>query len=126
MTYAIASIVPAAYRADGDLLMWALGYQPDPATGASTYSVPLSATGTEPATHYGCNAQAAEPAVAQMLQGAQQGVLPPIDWAAYSLTPERVLAVVQAMEAEIVHPNSAPWPVLIQRLGLRVVREATA
>lgn len=123
MTNAIASIVPAEHRTDGDLLMWALGYQPDPSTGASTYSVPLSATGTEPATHYGCNAQASAPAVAQMLQGAQQGVLPAIDWAAYSLTPERVFAVVAAMEVEIVDPNSAPWPVLVALLGLRVVRE---
>lgn len=122
MTDAIASILPAAYRTDGDLLMQALGYQPAPSTGASTYSVPLSATGTEPATHYGCNAQASEPEVAQMLQGAQQGTLPPIDWAAYSLTPERVLAVVAAMEVEVVDPNSAPWPVLIQRLGLQVVQ----
>lgn len=119
---AIASIVPAEYRTDGDLLMQALGYQPDPATGASTYSVPLSATGTEPATHYGCNAQAAEPEVAQMLQGAQQGVLPPIDWAAYGLTPERVLAVVAAMQSEVAAPSAAPWPVLIQRLGLQVVQ----
>lgn len=122
MSDAIASIVPAEYRTDGDLLMWALGYQPSPSTGASTYSVPLSATGSEPATHYGCNAQAAEPAVAQMLLGAHAGTLPPIDWAAYSLTPERVLAVVAAMEVEVVDPNSAPWPVLIQRLGLQVVQ----
>jgi hypothetical protein len=40
-------ILPAALRAKGNALGEALGHGPN------SYSVPLSATGSEPATHYG-------------------------------------------------------------------------
>lgn len=122
MKYAVAAILPAADRPDGDRLSWALGYQPDPAQGFSTFSVPLSADGVEPATHYGFNAQATAPEFVALLQGAQGGQLPPVDWAAYGLTAARVLDVVAAMEFEITDPASAPWPGLLARAGVQRVR----
>lgn len=122
--YAVAALLPTADRPDGDRLSWALGYQPDPAQGFSTFSVPLSATGAEPATHYGFNAQATAPEFVALLQGAASGQLPPVDWAAYGLTAARVLAVVAAMEFEVVDTAAAPWPGLLARVGVeRIIPE---
>jgi hypothetical protein len=45
-------IVPAARRQDGHGTAVALGHDDDP---GHTYSVPLSPTGNEPVTHYGCH-----------------------------------------------------------------------
>lgn len=120
--YAVAAIIPAADRADGDKLSRALGFQPDPADGYSTFSVPLSANGGAPATHYGYNAQAAEQSFVDMLQGAASGQLPAIDWAAYGLTSQRVLELVAAMEVEITATAERPWPALLARLGLKIVQ----
>lgn len=117
--YAVAAILPAADRADGDKLSWALAYQPER---SSTFSVALSQTGAEPATHYGYNAQAAEQSFVDMLQGAAQGQLPAIDWAAYGLTSQRVLELVAAMEVEITATAERPWPALLARLGLKIVQ----
>jgi hypothetical protein len=50
MTSAVL-ILPAAYLAAGNALGEAMGW------GAGNYSVPLSPTGTAPATHYGCRAE---------------------------------------------------------------------
>lgn len=43
----VVLIIPAALKSDADTLAELLGYGPN------SYSVPLSADGTEPATHYG-------------------------------------------------------------------------
>jgi hypothetical protein len=43
-------IIPAALREEGNAIAEAMGWGPD------NYSVPLSATGQEPATHYGLHA----------------------------------------------------------------------
>lgn len=50
MTTSLVLILPAATQTDGDAVAVALGH----ADGPGTYSVPLSATGAEPAMHYGC------------------------------------------------------------------------
>lgn len=122
--YAVAAILPAADRADGDRLAWALGYQPDPAQGYSTFGVPLSADGAKPATHYGFNAQATAPEFVALLQGAKGGVLPPIDWPAYGLTADRVLTVVAGMQVEVADSAAAPWPALLARVGVeRIIPE---
>jgi hypothetical protein len=65
-------IVPEANRAAGDGVSVAMGYA-DP--GASTYTVPLSATGQEPATHYGCHTAATD-GFAMMVQILTSGVVP--------------------------------------------------
>lgn len=50
MTSAVL-ILPAAYRDAGNAFGVAQGW------GEDNFSVPLSATGLEPATHYGCRAE---------------------------------------------------------------------
>lgn len=50
MTSAVL-ILPAAYRDAGNAFVVAQGW------GEDNFSVPLSATGLEPATHYGCRAE---------------------------------------------------------------------
>ena len=117
MRYAVASIVTAAQRADADRLMWALGYQPDPATGASTYSVPLSPTGAEPATHYGCNAQAADVVFADTLAGRKMPVS--TELGRRGLTAKRAADAAAALTAEQLDTRSFAWPALLARLGLK-------
>ena len=120
--YAVALVLPVALAEDGDRLSWALGRAPDPATGARTFVAALSADGSEPATHLGCNAQAAGAAFVAMLTAAGQGNLPDIDWPAYGLTAERVGEVMAAMEAEITASSARAWEPLLDRLGLQAAR----
>lgn len=97
MTYSIslALVVPAALRDKANRLSCALGHDTLP---GSTYSAPLSSTGDEPATHYGCHAWV-QPSFVDILAGAAQGTLPEIDWAEYGLTVEDVTAVVAGLIA---------------------------
>lgn len=46
-------ILPETHRATGDALSIAMGHADE---GVSTYCVPFSSNGQEPATHYGCHA----------------------------------------------------------------------
>ena len=59
MTSAVL-ILPAAYRDAGNAFGVAQGW------GEDNFSVPLSATGLEPATHYGCRADVTEGFLAMM------------------------------------------------------------
>ena len=59
MTSAVL-ILPAAYRDAGNAFGVAQGW------GEDNFSVPLSATGLEPATHYGCRAEVTEGFLAMM------------------------------------------------------------
>lgn len=66
----VVLIIPADLRDKADQLAELMGWGPN------SYSVPLSADGTEPATHYGLHTWAAQSFV-DMLTGAQGGVMPP-------------------------------------------------
>ena len=94
-TISLALAVPAALRDKANRLSCALGHDTMP---GSTYSVPLSPTGQEPATHYGCHAWV-QPSFVEILAGASQGHLPEIDWADYDLTAGDVAAVVDGLIA---------------------------
>ena len=59
MTSAVL-ILPTAYRAAGNAFGVSQGW------GEGNFSVPLSATGLEPATHYGCRADVTEGFLAMM------------------------------------------------------------
>lgn len=109
---AVSSIVTAAQREDADKLMWTLGYQPDPATGASTYSVPLSPTGKPPATHYGCNAQAADDVFSDALAGRKTP-------SGGGLSAKRAADAAKALTAEKVATNARAWETLLARMGLK-------
>ena len=87
MTSAVL-ILPDAYRAAGDAFGVAQGW------GDGNFSVPLSADGLEPATHYGCRAEVdqafiesvenptpeAAPLVAVMVYSFADGVQPYDHW----------------------------------------------
>ena len=89
MTSAVL-ILPAAYRDAGNAFGVAQGW------GEGNFSVPLSATGLEPATHYGCRAEVdqafidsvenptpeAEPLVAVMIYSFADNVQPYDHWVA--------------------------------------------
>jgi hypothetical protein len=65
-------ILPAKLQAAGNALSCALGHDDPP---GSTYSVPLSANGQEPATHYGCHSWMS-PGFVDTIREAIQGRLP--------------------------------------------------
>ena len=87
MTSAVL-ILPDAYRDAGNAFGVAHGW------GEDNFSVPLSATGLEPATHYGCRAEVdqafidsvenptpeAEPLVAVMISSFEDNVQPYDHW----------------------------------------------
>jgi hypothetical protein len=90
-------ILPAQYRDDGNAISITLGHDVEP---GHTYSVPLSATGDEPATHYGCRPWCT-PGFALLVQMAQ-GMPPP-----EGTSPELV-AMAQSVAAQ--------WPDTIAAL----------
>lgn len=96
-TLSIVMIVPASLRDIGNRLSCALGHDTLP---GNTFSVPLSPTGSEPATHYGCRT-AAQQSFADLLMAAGQGVLPEIDWTEYGLTVEDIGAVLAGLITDV-------------------------
>jgi len=62
-------IIPVAQQAEANALAEAMGWGP------GSYSVPLSPTGTDPATHYGLHSWVDDSFVS-MLQGAARGQAP--------------------------------------------------
>lgn len=66
----LALIIPAALRDDANQLGELMGWGPN------SYSVALSADGSEPATHYGLNLANAQPEFLAMLQAAGEGQMP--------------------------------------------------
>lgn len=67
MTSAVL-ILPAAYRDAGNAFGVAQGW------GEGNFSVPLSATGLEPATHYGCRADVTDGFLAMMANPPAEAV----------------------------------------------------
>lgn len=67
MTSAVL-ILPAAYRDAGNAFGVAQGW------GEGNFSVPLSATGTTPVTHYGCRADVTEGFLAMMADPPPEAV----------------------------------------------------
>lgn len=67
MTSAVL-ILPAAYRDAGNNFGVAQGW------GEDNFSVPLSATGLEPATHYGCRADVTDGFLAMMADPPAEAV----------------------------------------------------
>lgn len=68
-------ICKAEDRAQANLLAQTFGYGPD------NFSIPLSADGSEPITHYGGFASGGvSPAFMQLMSDAGQGILPDIEW----------------------------------------------
>ncbi|PJK29973.1 hypothetical protein [Minwuia thermotolerans] len=91
--YSVSLAVPAAAQDDANALAVALGWDVWP---GRTFSVPLSADGAAPASHYGCHTWATQ-GFLDTLSAAQGGALPPVDWSEYELTEVRVGEVVAAL-----------------------------
>ena len=92
--FSIVLLIPAALQDRANRLSCALGYDELP---GNTYSVPLSADGSEPATHYGCRSQAKQEFI-DILEGAASGSLPDgLDLAAFDLTPTDVAPIMGAL-----------------------------
>jgi hypothetical protein len=112
--YSAVLIVSDADRNIGNQLAEALGYGPN------NYSVPLSADGSEPATHWGCRAQVNEVFV-EMVQDASQGTLPELE----GMTPQEIAQAFGAMQIDIqqsVDPYSH-FVTFAESLGLTFVSE---
>lgn len=92
-TLSIVMIIPAALQDTANRLSCALGHDVLP---SNTFSVPLSAGGSEPATHYGCRTAAKQEFV-DILTSAGQGDLPDAEWADYGLTVEDIAPVLAAL-----------------------------
>lgn len=95
--WSLVVIVPAHLREIGNRLSCALGHDVLP---GNTFSVPLSADGSEPATHYGCRTAAKQEFV-DILTSAGAGDLPDIEWADYGLTVEDIAPVLAALIADV-------------------------
>lgn len=89
----LAMAVPADLRDKANRLACALNHDPMP---GNTMSVPLSADGSEPATHYACHTWA-QPSFIAILAAAKAGALPPVPWGGFGLTEADVTVVVEAL-----------------------------
>ncbi len=92
-TLSLVAIVPAAQQEAANRLSCALGYDALP---GNTFSVPLSATGQAPATHYGCRSLAKQEFL-DILTAAAGGQLPPVDWTEYGVTETDITAVLASL-----------------------------
>lgn len=92
----IVMIVPAAFQDTANRLSCALGHDVLP---GNTFSVPLSADASEPATHYGCRTAAKQEFV-DILTGASQGDLPD-SGTDYGLTVEDIASVLAVLIVDV-------------------------
>lgn len=94
--YSVVMTIPAALRDNVNLLGAALGW------GSDNFTVPLSADGLLPATHYGMHTMARQDFI-DTLTAAASGTLPVVE----SLTPAQVGEVVAALTSS-AQVNSSP------------------
>lgn len=118
--WSVVLIIPVALREKANLLACALGHDVLP---GNTFAVPLSATGAEPASHFGCHTWA-QTSFVEMFQAAAQGHLPEIDWSEFGLTLEDVQAIVAALivSAETTSDGASHFAAAASGHGLSVCR----
>ena len=88
--YSVVLLIPAASQTAANQVAAGIGHGPN------NFSVPISADGSEPATHYGCRAQTQQSFI-DMLTAAGQGTLPEIE----GMTPQEVGAVLMQLQADV-------------------------
>ncbi len=106
----IVLIVPTSLVDKANALGAAMGWGPE------SYSVPLSADGSEPATHWGLNLANPGDSFLAMLAGAGQGQMPEVLLGA-GYPPEDFAAVVGSLVVDM----AAPFADAIAANGLSVV-----
>lgn len=95
-------IAPAAYLDAANALAQAMGWS---TPGWPAYSVPLSPTGAEPATHWGLRT-GASPTFAAMIEAARLGELP--EELAGDFQPQAVAALIGALTISIEADEADP------------------
>lgn len=86
----VVIIVPAALKDKANYLSCAIGHDDMP---GNTFSVPLSADGSEPATHYGCRTTAKQEFI-DIMTGAETGQLPDVDWQDYNMNVQDIADIL--------------------------------
>lgn len=115
----VVIIVPAALRDKADYLSCAIGH--DDMSG-NTFSVPLSADGIEPATHYGCRTTAKQEFI-DIMTGAETGQLPDVDWSEYNLTVQDIADILtqQILDVRDAGEMSGHFGNVLESHGLQIV-----
>ena len=114
----VCLILPAAYREAGNALAVALGHDQPP---GNTYSVPLSPTGQEPATHYGCHTVATQGFVDMIVAGKANQLPPGL--------PEGTANLIEALNYSVREATVEPaahWAEMIAANGMQRIIPATA
>lgn len=102
-------IIPEAQRNKANALGEALGHGPN------NYSVALSPTGSEPASHYGGRGEVTDEFIA-MIAGAAQGNPPPIDYPLADLA-----EVLGALVADFRADADGHFAAVLEAHGLQMV-----
>lgn len=99
-------------------LAWAIGHDEPP---LDCFGAELTSDGAT-ITHYGLHTYATQTFV-DILLGAQQGQLPPIQWADYGITEQDVLEAVAAMTIEYLDGGAAEttWPAALAVAGVSLL-----
>lgn len=115
----IVIIVPAALKDKADYLSCAIGHDDMP---GNTFSVPLSADGSEPATHYGCRTTAKQEFI-DIMTGAETGQLPDVDWSEYNLTEQDITDILtqQILDVRDAGEMSVHFGDVMETHGLAIV-----
>ncbi len=117
-THSAVLIAPAPLLDAANALAVAMGWSEGPEWPA--YTVPLSPTGAEPATHWGLRIGAAESFEA-MIDAARAGVLP--EALAGAFPPAQVAALVGALIVDIRADAAGHFAAAIGAAALQVVLE---
>jgi hypothetical protein len=88
--YSVVLLIPASVQTAGNQIAAGIGHGP------SNFSVALSENGSQPATWYGCRAQAQQSFI-DLLTAVGQGELPIIQ----GMTPQEVGTVLMQLQADV-------------------------
>lgn len=106
-------ITPVANRDAANQLAELMGWGP------GSYSVPLSADGTEPATHFGLHAWV-QPEFEALLSGAAEGIMP--EGLAQAGYPEAVfLGIMASLITSLRDDMTGHWQDVLTTSGLQTV-----
>ncbi|MEN9924070.1 MAG: hypothetical protein RL268_196 [Pseudomonadota bacterium] len=110
----VVLIVPAAVHAKAETLSLYMGW------GSPAYTVPLSKTGAEPATHYGLHTWASETFSALLAGGM------PSELAAAGYPEEDFAAVMDGLIASVRNDLTGHFPEVLEANGLQVIEAVGA